>query len=88
MFMKNIAKLKNPGPKSEQWLNAIGIHSLNDLEVMGAIDCCKVLKAQGYPSSLNLAYAIEGALRDVHWSRIPSDVKQALKDALKADEKS
>ena len=73
------------GPKSEQRLNAIGVYSLNDLKDMGAIDCCKILKAQGYPVSLNLAYAIEGALSDIHWTKIPADVKQALKHALKTD---
>ena len=55
---------------------------------MGAIDCCKILKAQGYPVSLNLAYAIEGALRDIHWTKIPADVKQALKHALKTDNRN
>ena len=49
---------------------------------MDAIDCCKILKAQGYNVSLNLAYAIEGAIGNTHWIRIPTDVKQALNAAL------
>jgi DNA transformation protein and related proteins len=83
--MKKLSKLKNIGQKSEQWLNAIGVHSLTDLRDMGAIDCCIILKAQGYPVSLNLAYAIEGALRDIHWTKIPADTKQSLKNALNAN---
>ena len=66
MTTSSIANLKNLGPKSEQWLNAIGVYTLQDLEEMGAVDCCKILKAQGYPASVNLAYAIEGALRNIH----------------------
>lgn len=77
-----IANLLNLGPKSASWLQSIGVHTRNDLEYMGAIDCCKILKAQGYPVSLNLAYAIEGALRNVHWTKLPDSVKQTLKTAL------
>ena len=32
--------------------------------------------------SLNLAYAIEGAIRNIHWTKIPEDIKQSLKAAL------
>ncbi len=82
MTSTSIANLKSLGPKSEQWLNAIGVYTLQDLKEMGAVDCCKILKAQGYPASLNLAYAIEGALRDIHWNALPDDVKRALKESI------
>ena len=82
MTSTSIANLKNLGPKSEKWLNAIGVYTLQDLKEMGAVDCCKILKAQGYPASLNLAYAIEGALRDIHWNALPDDVKRALKESI------
>jgi len=85
MLMEKLSELKNIGPKSKQWLNAIGVYSLKDLKDMGAVDCCRILKAQGYPASLNLAYAIEGAIHDIHWTKIPTDVKQALKNALEAN---
>lgn len=85
MIKHRLSQLKNLGPKSESWLNAIGIHTLEDLQDMGAIDSCKVLKAQGYNISLNLAYAIEGALRDVHWSKIPDGTRQQLIKALQND---
>ncbi|HEX5636461.1 MAG TPA: TfoX/Sxy family protein [Gammaproteobacteria bacterium] len=82
--MHSLTQLKNLGPKSTQWLNAIGVYTLDDLREMGAIDCCRILKAQGYPVSLNLAYAIEGALRDLHWTKLPESVKQQLKTALQS----
>jgi DNA transformation protein and related proteins len=82
--MHSLTQLKNLGPKSTKWLNAIGVYTLDDLREMGAIDCCRILKAQGYPVSLNLAYAIEGALRDLHWTKLPESVKQQLKTALQS----
>lgn len=82
MPASSLAVLKNLGPKSEQWLNSIGVYTLDDLRVMGAIDCCLILKAQGYPISLNLAYAIEGAILDIHWTKIPDNIKQQLRQAL------
>lgn len=77
-----ITDLKNIGPKSAQWLNAIGVHNLQDLRDMGAVDCYRILKSQGYPASLNLVYAIEAALRNLHWTKLPSAVKQQLKNAV------
>jgi len=82
--MHSLIQLKNLGPKSTQWLNAIGVYTLDDLREMGAIDCCRILKAQGYSVSLNLAYAIEGALRDLHWTKLPESVKQQLRTALQS----
>ncbi|MCW9014416.1 MAG: TfoX/Sxy family protein [Gammaproteobacteria bacterium] len=54
-----LSKLKNPGSRREQWLNAIGVYSRQDLEDTGAVDCGKIPEAQGYNISLNLANAIE-----------------------------
>ena len=64
-------------------LNAIGVYTLEDLQDMGAIDSCLALRAQGYGISLNLAYAIEGALRNCHWTNIPEHIKQTFKESLK-----
>ena len=83
MIKHRISQLKNLGPKSELWLNAIGVYTLQDLQDMGAIDCCRILQGHGYNVSLNLAYAIEGALRDIHWTKLPATTRQHLKQALK-----
>ncbi len=85
MPVSTLSSLKNIGPKSEQWLNHIGIYTLDDLKHMGAVDCCIILKAQGFPVSLNLAYAIEGALRNIHWTALPDYIKQQLRQALEKD---
>lgn len=73
--------LRNLGPASTRWLNTIGVHSRRDLEKLGAVDAYAILKSQGYKASLNLVYAIEGALRDCDWKRLPAKRKAQLKAA-------
>jgi DNA-3-methyladenine glycosylase I len=79
--------LPNLGPASRRWLAAVGVHNRRDLERLGSIDVYRLLKQHGYPASLNLVYAIEGALRGIDWDRLPAKLKKELKtraaDALK-----
>ena len=83
----NIARLANLGPKSEQWLNAIGVHTQRDLEKLGSVSAYRLLKNHGYNASLNLVYAIEGALRGIDWNRLPlalkTDLRVRVADAMK-----
>ena len=82
-----IGRLRNLGSVSTRWLNAIGVHTRRDLEKVGAVGACAILKAHGYNASLNLVYAIEGALRDCDWNRLPvkrkAQLKAAAADAVK-----
>ena len=87
MSGQSISKLINLGPKSEQWLQAIGVHTREDLQQVGAIDCYRILKAQGYPVTLNLVYAIEAALMDIHWTKLTTQQKQSLKQAIEEQQK-
>lgn len=84
---RTLAALPNLGPTSERWLHAIGVHSRRDLEQLGSIDAYRLLKNHGFNASLNLVYAIEGALRGCAWNRLPPKLKADLKaraaDALK-----
>ncbi len=73
--------LRNIGPVSEGWLRAIGIHSREDLERIGAVEAYLNIQAHGFEASLNLLYALEAALRDEHWTKLPGDVKAKLKAA-------
>jgi len=73
-----ISRLANLGPKSEQWLNAIGVHTPRDLEKLGSVNAYRLLKGHGYSASLNLVYAIEGALRGLEWNRLPAKLKAEL----------
>jgi hypothetical protein len=73
-----IAHLPNLGPKSAQWLAAIGIHTRQQLAQIGAVDAYRLLKLKGYNPSLILVYAIQGALDNIHWTTLPPEVKADL----------
>jgi DNA-3-methyladenine glycosylase I len=76
-----LTQLRNLGPTSTRWLNAIGVHTRRDLEKLGSIDAYMILRAHGYRASLTLVYAIEGALRDCAWNKLPAKRKAQLKAA-------
>ncbi|MBI3546479.1 MAG: DNA-3-methyladenine glycosylase I [Gammaproteobacteria bacterium] len=46
------------------------------------LNAYRILKAQGYPVNLNFVYAWHGALRDVHWNKLPAALKTELRAAL------
>lgn len=78
--MTPIHKLENIGPKSAQWLEAVGIKTLEDLEDLGAAEAYKRVKA-AFPGrvSLNLLWGLQGALLDLPWNELPPEMKEKLK---------
>ena len=76
-------QLKNIGPTSAQWLRAVGIHSREELERLGSVEAFRLVKAHGFNASLNLLYALEAALQDVHWTTLSPQTKTKLKAAAK-----
>ena len=67
------------GPVSTRWLNDIGLYSLTDLREMGAVAAFCLVKAQQSQASLNLLYALHGALTDQKWNEISAAEKEQLK---------
>ena len=80
----NTAKLRNIGPKSAAWLRQVGLRSREDLEAVGAVDAFMRVKRAGFKPSLNLLYALEGALLDCHWQDVPEDRRNELVAAAEA----
>ena len=72
------AKLRNIGPKSMAWLRQTGIRTLEDLKGVGALAAFVRIKRAGFKPSLNLLYALEGALLDCHWQEIPEARRSEL----------
>lgn len=72
------AKLRNIGPKSAAQLRQVGIRSLDDLRALGSLEAFLKLKRAGFKPSLNLLYALEGALLDCHWQAIPAERRSEL----------
>jgi DNA transformation protein and related proteins len=75
-----MTRIRNLGPVSRSWLAAIEVHSIEDLREIGAVDAYRVLALRGYRVSLNLLWAMEAALRDLHWM----ELDQATRDRIKA----
>jgi hypothetical protein len=69
-------KLRNIGPKGMAWLRQTGVRTLEDLRAVGALAAYVRVRRAGFKPSLNLLYALEGAILDCHWQSIP-DTRRA-----------
>ena len=74
----NTAKLRNIGPKSAAWLRQVGLRTQEDLVAVGSVEAFLRVKRAGFRPSLNLLYALEGALLDCHWQQLPEARRSEL----------
>ena len=77
-------KLRNIGPKSAAWLRQVGLRTFDDLAAIGAVEAFMRVKRAGFKPSLNLLYALEGALLDCHWQQVPDERRSELVLAAEA----
>ena len=75
--------MPNLGPVSAQWLAAVGIHTLEDLRKVGVVNAYNLVRAQGYNATLNLLWALQGALTNTPWNALPESIKDELKRRIK-----
>ncbi|MCK6446150.1 MAG: TfoX/Sxy family DNA transformation protein [Planctomycetes bacterium] len=80
-----IAKLENLGPKSAEWLAAVGVQTLAELERIGSVRAFARVRDAGFAPSLNLLWALEATLVGARWNRLSDEVKREL--AARAGEK-
>jgi hypothetical protein len=75
-------QLRNIGKVSAGRLAAVGITTPSELEALGAVEAYRRVK-EAYPAqtSLNLLYALEGAILDVTWSDLPPALRERLRAA-------
>ena len=73
-----ITSLLNLGPKSAEWIEATGITSVGELRKLGAVETYWRVKKVGFNVSLNLLYALEGAITNTHWSKLSHDQRSRL----------
>jgi len=71
-------KLRNIGPKSAAWLRQVGLRTEEDLRAIGALEAFMRVKRAGFKPSLNLLYALEGALLGCHWQEVPAERRSEL----------
>jgi TfoX/Sxy family transcriptional regulator of competence genes len=79
---KALAGLPNLGPKSTRWLAAAGIASVAQLRQLGAVRAYAMVKRTGAAASLNLLWALEGALTGVPWQQVARQHRTSLLLAL------
>lgn len=73
-----LLQLKNLGIATVNILNAIGIHSRDELKTMGPAEAYVKIKQRGIHVSKVMLYALQGALDDTHWNDLPPDTKESL----------
>lgn len=74
-----LERLQNLGPKSAAWLRAVGITTRAELERLGSVRAFLRVEEAGYAASLNLLYALEGALLELRHDRLSDAVKANLR---------
>jgi DNA transformation protein len=82
----SFAELANLGPKSEQMLIAAGITSFEQLRKLGAVAAYSKVKRSGSNASLNLLWALEGALSGISWQEVSRLHRTSLLLALEEHE--
>lgn len=81
-----LESLKNLGPASAAWLRDAGIHTPEQLALLGAVEAFLRVREAGRQPSVNLLYAVAGALANCRWDRLPEGTRGALLLELDARE--
>lgn len=78
----DIVALPNLGPKSQAMLAMAGITTADELRRLGSVAAYARVKETGVNASLNLLWAIEGALCNEPWQVIAKQHRTSLLLAL------
>ncbi len=80
--MLRVSDLPNLGPRSEQMLAQAGITILAQLKELGAVPVYCRVKSAGAKASLNLLWALEGAILGMPWQEVARVHRTSLLLAL------
>ena len=85
----SLTDLKNIGPKSAKWMIEAGIDSPARLAELGAVESFLRVKAR-HPRgvSLNMLWALHGALTNTAYNRLDPEEREMLKAAMNEAERS
>lgn len=73
-----ISELKGLGKKSEEMLQLVGVHSVDDFMQADPFEIYSKLKAQVPGTSLNALYAMMGAQENLDWRDIAKTRKTEI----------
>lgn len=82
----SLGRLANLGPKSAQFLEHAGITSHEQLERLGSVRAYSMVKEVEPSASLNLLWALEGAISGLHWREVAKEHRTSLLLALETHE--
>lgn len=73
----------NIGKSLEEKLNKVSINSYEELKSLGTNETIIRLKNEGLDPCLNMAYAIEGAIKGVRWHGLSEEEKERVREIFK-----
>lgn len=76
--MSQLSNLKNIGKETAIWLEEIGIQNLEDIEDLGVIDVYLRLKEKRPDVNRTALWALQGALVNLAYNRLPQEMKDDL----------
>jgi DNA transformation protein len=83
----SISDLPNLGPKSQQILALVGITNIAQLRKVGSVAAYARAKKASPNVSLNLLWALEGALTGLHWQEVAREHRTSLLLALEDNQR-
>lgn len=84
----SLAELANLGPKSAQFLQKAGITSYEQLKRLGSVRAYSLVKQVEPSVTLNLLWALEGAVSGLHWREVAKEHRTSLLLALETHEQT
>ena len=80
-----VVELRGLGPASARRLADVGIAHERDLAAVGAVEAyLRVLDRHPHATSLNLLWALHGALHDLDWRDVPAAERAGLRAAVES----
>jgi hypothetical protein len=70
---RRVEDLRNIGPTSAAWLRDVGIPTEAELRRFGPVFAYSLVKQRQPACTLNLLWALAGALTDTDWRELPAD---------------
>ncbi|MDX1442300.1 MAG: TfoX/Sxy family protein [Gammaproteobacteria bacterium] len=75
---KSWEECRNIGPRSAVWLRVAGLDCPLALLEIGPVGSYLAVRASGVDASLNLLWALAGAMHDCHWAALDPGVREGL----------
>ncbi len=68
--MSNLTNLSNIGKVLAEQLEAVGIHSYEEIIDLGSIEALIKIKGKSGKGCYNMLYALEGAIQGISWHNL------------------